>query len=112
MAFYTTSATDSLWKRERSQIDASAVVNTKQIPVANFKSIKYIFSFAGGNKTYYLEMVVINENGNLKSSVWGKTGTMKVSILEKLVSGVFSIEIINNETFGINLDAVSLTLGQ
>jgi len=112
MAFYTTSATDSLWKRERFQIDAAQSVTTKNIPLSNFKAVKYIFSFASDDDSYYTEMAFINKNGNILSSQWGKTGKMKVTIDENVSSGVFNVVITNNETFKINLDAVSLTLNQ
>ena len=110
MSFYTSTATSSVWKKQKLEIAASSNEKTTEIALSRFRGVKYILTLYGSTKTKKIEISVINQNGSLKSTVSLKLGLLDVTIEEQIISGKMSLKITNNESFDIIMKGAYLIL--
>ncbi len=103
----------SPWRKRSGDISASSslVITTKDL--SKFRSLD-IFITAHNvtqDKTKHLQFSVVQEGGSLKSSVYGRLGTLKIAVDEAIVASNIEVTITNNETFDVVYEIAELVMG-
>jgi hypothetical protein len=82
------------------------------VPLASFRSLDYIITVSNvaQDKTKRIHLAIVCENASLKSSVYGKLGSLKFAVTEAIVGGNCELTITNNESFAIEIHVAKLVL--
>lgn len=103
----------SIWVKITTNADASTSTIIDQVDVSQFSTLKYVIDVQDtvNNKTKSMEMIINNENGSLKESVFGRIGNgIDFSINTVNNSGTMELTITNNEAIGLSVSAAKLIL--
>lgn len=103
----------SVWKKITTNANASSSTIVDQVAITDFSTIKYIIDIQDtiNNKTRSMEMIINNENGSIKESVFGRIGSgIDFSISPVNNSGTMELTITNNEVNGLSVSLARLVL--
>lgn len=104
----------SLWIPERLTIPASSTIQTNDVALTDFNSINYYMVFWNDTevKRRNLNLTVIKKNATVNDIVYNKRGdNLNISLEAKVTGANAFVEIVNNETFDVEVDLVKLILG-
>jgi len=109
----------SIERRPNTQFSISCIVpasSTKivdTVPLSKFHRLEYGLQYhdAAGPKTRSLKLVVVKDDTSVDDQVFAKQGnTINAEVNAKVTGSNFQLEIINNETFSLDLSLARLTL--
>ena len=101
------------WRNDSGTIGISETYNMPVLSLRSFKAAKYFITMwnTAQGKTKFLEVTVKNANSLIKESVANKMGQMNVAITTSVVDGNMILQLVNNESYAIQLDVAYLVMG-
>lgn len=103
----------SVWKKINTNADASTTTIVDQVAITDFSTLEYTISIKDtvNNKVRSMKLLINNENGSLKETVFGRIGVgIDFSISPVINSGIMELTITNNEANGLAVNMARLTL--
>lgn len=103
----------SIWRRINTNADPSTTTIVDQVAITDFTTLEYSISIedSTNNKVRSMKMVINNENGSLKDTVFARIGRgIDFSISAVNNSGTMELTITNNEVNGLAVNMARLTL--
>lgn len=104
--------TPSPWEVFARTIPLSSSAFIETIPLNTFCSLEYIMSFKDQftNEKKALRMRVVNNNGVIQETVYGRTGAaIDLEVNTSIVATDYKLEIVNNSTNGLDINYARLT---
>lgn len=103
----------SVWRKINTNANASTSTIVDQVAITDFSTLEYTISIEDtvNNKTRSMKLLINNENGSLKESVFSRIGTgIDFSLSTVNNSGTMELTITNNEVNGLAVNMARLTL--
>jgi len=103
----------SVWKKINTNANASTTTIVDQVAITDFSTLEYTISIENtvNNKVRSMKLLINNENGSLKETVFGRIGVgIDFSISSVNNSGTMELTITNNEVNGLAVNMARLTL--
>jgi len=98
------------WRKIKGILPGSTTTNVDTIPLADMKSVKYFVSFSSSANSVYksFELNARNHNSVIRDTISHKqkTGVMDVDVEMKVDGTNAVLEIINNETFDLDVELI------
>ena len=110
MTLVTSVSGPTPWKRIRQTVLGSATKAVDIVSLSQLKSAKYFVSISNETNNRYrrFELNVTNDNSVLRDSVFGRlsSGSMNIEVSMKVNGVNAELEIINNETFDLDVELI------
>jgi hypothetical protein len=101
----------SIWTRFTVTASASSSSIIDQVALSGFSSLKYIVSIEDNGRVKTQELLVCNDNGDIKDAVFGRLGaSINFAITSIANAGNFELQFTNNETNNLNINIARLVL--
>ena len=100
----------SPFKTVTTTISGSSTKEVDTIPLIRMKSVKYFVSLSNSTNTRYksFELNAVNHNSVVRDTISHKvsTGIMSINVEMKVSGSNAVLEIINNETFDLDVELI------
>jgi hypothetical protein len=100
------------FRRFLKTIPANTTQDLDSNSVSTFKGVKYLLKAWGSSKVKELEMNVVRSDASLSDSVFGKVGTLPLSVDAVEDSGSVVLRVQNSNNFDIQTEVIKLLLSQ
>ena len=90
---------------------AGATVNIDSNVQGTFVAVRYFISMIGGTKAKSFDLSLVDDNSQIKDTIFGKVGRMAISVNTELVGSDIILSIKNNEAFTIDVEAFKFISG-
>jgi len=103
------------WLRQSAEVAGLATDVISLLPSNSFRAVKYIAVFYNTTEdvTKTLEFMVNKGNGTIRTTVFNKLGdNISLELSASIVSGNLEVQVINNQTYGLQVEVGYLTLGR
>jgi hypothetical protein len=109
MGISVTRSTKSPWRRIKGEVSASQALVVIEEPNTT-GAMEIIVAAKTASKAISFHYSLLNENGQLKSRVFSKTGTCNIDIDESINLGNIEVTLTNNEASTAQYELVVLRL--
>jgi len=98
------------WRKFKATVGGSSTVNIDTIPLSTLRSIRYFLELRNESFNRYksFEMSAHNQNSVLCDTVYNKIseGSMMIEVSMKVDGSNAVLEIVNNETFDLDVELI------
>jgi len=98
------------WRKLKATVSGSSTVNVDTIPLVTMKSVRYFIQLSNDTNMRYksFEMTANNQNSNLSDTIFNKIseGSMMIEVSMKVDGLNAVLEVINNETFDLDVELI------
>ena len=100
-----------IWRRFKKTVPSLTALDIDTIPTAEFKGLRYHLTAFGGTKSKQMDITVLNEDGTLTDTVFGRVGSVPMSVAAVISGSNTVLWVTNPNGFSIDVDLVRARTG-